>query len=53
MFTSYVDYKNITKVIDAGKLIYVDDGIQSFEVIKIVDDQTLRVRALNDGQNLF
>src|ERR1700761_1250804 len=29
---------------------YVDDGIQSFEVIKKIDDQTLRVRALNDGQ---
>src|ERR1700761_3030540 len=47
---SYVDYKNITKVIDVGKMIYVDDGIQSFEVIKKIDDQTLRVRALNDGQ---
>lgn len=47
---SYLDYKNITKVIDTGKLIYVDDGIQSFEVLKIVDDKTIRVRALNDGQ---
>src|ERR1700712_4630672 len=47
---SYVDYKNITKVIDAGKLIYVDDGIQSFEVLKVVDDKTLRVKALNNGQ---
>jgi len=37
-------------VIDTGKLIYVDDGIQSFEVIKVVDDKTLRVRALNNGQ---
>ena len=46
----YVDYKNITKVIDAGKLIYVDDGIQSFQVIKVVDDKTLRVKALNSGQ---
>ncbi|KIW72599.1 pyruvate kinase [Phialophora macrospora] len=46
----YVDYKNITKVIGVGKLIYVDDGIQSFEVLKIVDDKTLRVRALNNGQ---
>jgi pyruvate kinase len=46
----YVDYKNITKVIDEGKLIYVDDGIQSFEVLKIVDDKTIRVRALNNGQ---
>lgn len=46
----YVDYKNITKVIGAGKLIYVDDGIQSFEVISVVDSQTLRIRALNNGQ---
>jgi pyruvate kinase len=37
-------------VIDTGKLIYVDDGIQSFEVIKVVDEKTLRVRALNNGQ---
>jgi pyruvate kinase len=37
-------------VIGAGKLIYVDDGIQSFEVISVVDDQTLRIRALNNGQ---
>lgn len=47
---SYVDYKNITKVIEPGKLIYIDDGIQSFEVLKIIDDQTLRLRALNNGQ---
>lgn len=46
----YVDYKNITKVIDAGKLVYVDDGILSFEVIKVVDDKTLRVKCLNNGQ---
>ena len=45
-----MDYKNITKVIGAGKLIYVDDGIQSFEVLKVVDDQTIRVKALNSGQ---
>ena len=47
---SYVDYKNITKVIEPGKLIYVDDGIQSFEVLKVVDEKTLRVKALNNGQ---
>lgn len=46
----YVDYKNITKVIGPGKLIYVDDGIQSFEVLSIVDEKTIRVRALNNGQ---
>ena len=45
-----MDYKNITKVIGVGKLIYVDDGIQSFEVLKIIDDQTIRVKALNNGQ---
>lgn len=46
----YVDYKNITKVISAGKLIYVDDGILSFEVLEVVDDQTLKVKCLNNGQ---
>ena len=45
-----MDYKNITKVISKGKLIYVDDGIQSFEVLDVVDDKTLRIRALNNGQ---
>jgi pyruvate kinase len=46
----YVDYKNITKVIEPGKLIYVDDGVLSFEVLEVVDDSTLRVRCLNNGQ---
>ncbi|KAL1998804.1 hypothetical protein VTN02DRAFT_5549 [Thermoascus thermophilus] len=45
----YVDYKNITKVIEPGKLIYVDDGILSFEVLEVVDDKTLRVKCLNNG----
>ncbi|GIJ89751.1 pyruvate kinase [Aspergillus pseudoviridinutans] len=45
----YLDYKNITKVIEPGKLIYVDDGILSFEVLEVVDDQTLRVKCLNNG----
>ena len=44
-----MDYKNITKVIDSGKLVYVDDGILSFEVLKIVDDKTLHVKCLNNG----
>ena len=46
----YVDYKNITKVIEKGRTIYVDDGVLSFEVLEIVDDQTLRVRCLNNGK---
>ncbi|OJJ46928.1 hypothetical protein ASPZODRAFT_15617 [Penicilliopsis zonata CBS 506.65] len=45
----YLDYKNITKVIQPGKLIYVDDGILSFEVIEVVDDKTVRVKCLNNG----
>ncbi|KAI9752945.1 MAG: Pyruvate kinase [Lichina confinis] len=46
----YVDYKNITKVIEKGRIIYVDDGVLSFEVLDIVDGQTVRVRCLNDGK---
>lgn len=45
----YVDYKNITKVIEPGRIIYVDDGVLAFEVIKIVDDKTVEVRARNNG----
>ena len=46
----YIDYKNITKVISKGKIIYVDDGVLSFEVLDLVDDKTLRVRSINAGQ---
>lgn len=45
----YLDYKNITQVISPGKLIYVDDGIMSFEVLEVVDEKTLRVKCLNNG----
>lgn len=45
----YVDYKNITKVIEKGRTIYVDDGILAFEVLDIVDEKTLRVKAKNNG----
>lgn len=45
----YVDYTNITKVIKPGRIIYVDDGILAFEVLNIVDDKTVRVRAKNNG----
>ena len=45
-----MDYKNITKVIEAGRTIYVDDGILAFEVLKIVDDKTLRCRCINNGK---
>lgn len=45
----YVDYKNITNVIQPGRIIYVDDGVLAFEVLKIVDDKTIQVRARNNG----
>ncbi|CAG8649232.1 9770_t:CDS:2, partial [Acaulospora colombiana] len=45
----YIDYKNLTKVIEVGKNIFVDDGILSFEVLEVHDDH-LKVRALNNGK---
>jgi pyruvate kinase len=45
----YVDYKNITKVITPGRIIYVDDGVLAFEVLSIKDEQTIEVRARNNG----
>lgn len=46
----YIDYKNLSKVIEVGRVIYVDDGVLSFEVLEIVDQSTLRVKALNHGK---
>lgn len=48
--TMYVDYKNITKVIEVGRIIYVDDGVLSFEVLEVIDDHTLKVKSLNAGK---
>ncbi|KAK9702670.1 Pyruvate kinase [Basidiobolus ranarum] len=45
----YIDYKNLPKVMDEGKIIYVDDGILSFEVIELGDIE-IKVRALNSGK---
>jgi pyruvate kinase len=45
----YVDYKNITKVIQPGRIIFVDDGILAFEVVEIVDEKTIKAKALNAG----
>jgi pyruvate kinase len=45
----FVDYKNITKVIKKGRIIYVDDGVLSFEVLDIPDQNTIKVRAVNNG----
>ncbi|MCJ1328963.1 Pyruvate kinase [Thelotrema lepadinum] len=45
----YVDYTNITKVIQPGRTIYVDDGILAFEVLEIVDGKTIRCKCVNNG----
>jgi len=46
----FLDYKNITNVISKGKVIYVDDGVLSFEVLEVVDEKTLKVKSLNAGK---
>ncbi|KZF26254.1 pyruvate kinase [Xylona heveae TC161] len=46
----YVDYKNITKVIAKGRVIFVDDGVLSFEVLDVVDEKTIRARCMNNGK---
>ncbi|KAL7269071.1 Pyruvate kinase [Rhizina undulata] len=46
----YVDYKNITKVIEPGRIIYVDDGVLSFKVLEVTDDKNIKVRCLNNGK---
>ena len=37
-------------MIEKGKTIYVDDGVLSFEVLEIVDDKTIRAKAINNGK---
>ncbi|KAI6008275.1 pyruvate kinase [Pisolithus orientalis] len=44
----WLDYKNLSRVISPGKLIYIDDGILSLLVLSI-DGPTVHVRAVNNG----
>lgn len=44
-----MDYKNITKVIKRGRVIYVDDGVLAFDVLEVKDDKTIECRARNNG----
>ena len=46
----YVDYKNITKMIEPGRTIYVDDGVLAFEVLQVIDDKNLKCRCINNGK---
>ena len=45
----YLDYKNITKVLRPGKIIFIDDGVMSFKVLEVSDTE-LKVQALNNGK---
>ncbi|KAI9322916.1 pyruvate kinase [Dichotomocladium elegans] len=45
----YIDYKNLPNMIEVGKMIYVDDGVLSFDVLEIEGDN-LKVRARNNGK---
>ncbi|KAL1919776.1 uncharacterized protein VTP21DRAFT_1707 [Calcarisporiella thermophila] len=47
--TVYIDYKNLPKVIQKGKKIYVDDGVLTFEAIDVASD-SVRVIARNNGK---
>ncbi|WWC72697.1 pyruvate kinase [Kwoniella pini CBS 10737] len=44
----YMDYTNLPKVTAPGKVIYVDDGVLSLQVISI-DGEKIRVKSLNSG----
>lgn len=46
----YIDYKNIVKVIQPNKIIYVDDGVLSFRVLEIIDDKNIKVVSINAGK---
>lgn len=45
----YIDYKNLPKVIEVGKTVFIDDGVLSFEVKEILEDG-IRVVAKNNGK---
>ena len=37
-------------MIEAGRTIYVDDGVLSFQVLEVKDEKTLRCRCMNNGK---
>ena len=47
--TIYVDYGNITKVMDVGGIIYVDDGLISLQVVE-KSDKLLLTKVMNDAK---
>ncbi|CAO3680605.1 unnamed protein product [Rhizopus stolonifer] len=45
----YIDYKNLPKVIQVGKKVFVDDGSLTFDVLQVLED-SIRVVAKNNGK---
>ena len=45
----YVDYVNLPKVVSAGSLIYIDDGLISVKVVSVADDKTVIGQVVNTG----
>lgn len=46
---SYVDYKNITKAIKPGQVIFIDDGTLSFVALEVLDETSIRVHTRASG----
>jgi len=44
----YLDYANLVKVTKVGGKIFIDDGILSLTILRVVDDKTLEVRINNN-----
>ncbi|KAF9579202.1 Pyruvate kinase, partial [Lunasporangiospora selenospora] len=45
----YIDYKNLTKVLEPGKVIFIDDGVMSFKVTEVLENSVV-VEALSNGK---
>ncbi|KAG4302951.1 hypothetical protein PCK1_000894 [Pneumocystis canis] len=45
----YVDYNRLCSTIKEGRILYIDDGTLSLQVLEIINPQTLKVVCLNSG----
>jgi len=44
----YIDYKNLPKVVKPGKLVFIDDGLISLEILE-TGDNFVKAKVLNSG----